>query len=145
MHFIMPSSFLCDSHVWGSVSCRRVLAGQVPMSAALVSASLTGIGGNPNSYQRTHCFGLIKYQCAIKSATSQIAYQGHLRTCIKDLLPKEFRSPKGIKQKQDREISVGCERIRQRVKLGMKKKLAGYKAKIPVGQGMQISFDHRYS
>lgn len=58
MHFIMPSSFLCDSHVWGSVFCRRVLAGQVPMSAALVSASLTGIGGNPNSYQWTHCFGL---------------------------------------------------------------------------------------
>lgn len=60
------------------------------MSAALVSASLTGIGGNPNSYQWTHCFGLrlIKYQCDIQSTINQIVYQGHLRTCLEDLYPE---------------------------------------------------------
>ena len=108
----MLSGFPFDSHIWGFVSCRRVLAGQVPHVSS-IDVSLFDRNWREPKFLPVDSLlwvkALIKYQHDISSAINQIAYQYHLSTCLKDILSKEFRIPKGMTQKQDREVSVRCE------------------------------------
>lgn len=120
-HFIMLSSLPFDSHIWGFVSCRRVLAGQVPRVSGI------GIGLYDKNWRESKHLPVdsllwvkasIKHQCNISNAINQIAYGCHLSTCLKELLSREFRILKETKPKQDREISIRCEKIGQSPELG---------------------------
>lgn len=76
MHFIMLSNFPFDSHIWGFVSCRRVLAGHVPHVSSIDVSLFDRNWREPKFLPMDSLLwvkALIEYQCDISSAINHLS------------------------------------------------------------------------